>query len=364
MDDVCSLNTTYIYQTEELSSLSYKIVSWAIVTIILPTMAVFGVSFNALFLFVVFRVPEMRTVTNLFLVQLSVCDTSTLSLLTLRYLVSFLMSPEYEFVTGTSAVCTAFDFFSYFTYFVGVFLIFAVSIERYMAICKPLYYHVIKSYSRASKMALTCWVAGFILAIPGLVPYNEVTSCAIIPSASQTTSGNDTWMVFESCAPSCIICYHLFLAFDTIQFVIVFLCNSIMYYAIIKTLRKRSSEFSETSGMTAFQQASERVEKAISRMLVINGVAFFFFLGPWEVWNVIYLINEYTGIMIVSENGFYWLGFIYRLASPANFAINPLIYGASNPRYRKALLEAFRFSSSKNKKIVKTHDLNTISSAV
>ena len=317
-------------------SLKYNSGSRAIVTILLPILAVFGVTCNLLFLFVVHQVPKMRTITNLFLVQLAVCDISSLILMALRYLVTYLKSPEYEFVSGTSAGCATFDFLLYFTYFVGVFLICAVSIERYIAICKPLYYHAFKSHSRASKTALVCWIAGFILAIPGLVPFKEITICAVIPSLSPSsaTSGNDTWMVFESCIPSCEGCFQSLLVFDTVQFVIVIACNAAMYIAIIKTLHHRP-ESSRATGIAS---------RSVSRMLVINGVAFFFLLGPYEIWNVVYLIYEHTGILIVSQSAFYWLGYVYRLCSPANNAVNPLIYGASNPRYLEAFLEAFRCS--------------------
>ena len=367
MEEVCSLNTTYIYTTEELQSLKYELVSWVTVAYIKPFLAMFGLIVNGLFLFTVFRVREMRTVTNLFLVQLSVCDCGTLSSFTLKYFIGYLWYPEYEFVAGISALCTVLDFTIYFSYFVGVFIICALSVERYVSICKPLYYHIFKSNARAAKTAMACWIAGFVLATPGLIPYDVITVCGFVPKedpSSPTTSSmnhaNGTWMVFETCHPPCIDCFHVMFAFDTIQFVLVFCCNSFMYFEIIRALRKRSAGMTEISSTTAAQQKSQRVEKYISRMLIINGAAFFFLLGPYEVWNTFYLIREYTGVLPISEEAFYWLGYGNRVIT-VNFAVNPLIYGATNPRYREAFFEAIGCSRLVSKKEPETKSVSTVS---
>ena len=365
MEEVCSLNTTYIYTTEELPSLKYELVSWMIVVIIEPFVAIIGLIVNGLFLFTVFRVREMRTVTNIFLGQLSVCDVAALCFTTLKYLIGYLWSQEYEFLAGISALlCTIFDFGMYVTYFIGVFIIFALSVERYMAVCKPIYYHLFMSNARAAKTSLTCWIAGFALAIPTLIPQMIITVCGFVPnngSSSSTTTANENWMVFETCQP-CTTCLNSLFAFDTIQFVIVFACNSIMYFEIIKALHKRSAGIRKISATAMSQQKSQRVEHYISRMLITNGYAFFFLLGPYEIWNTFYLIREYTGVLPISEEAFYWLGYGSRVVA-VNFAVNPLIYAATNPSYREAFFKAIGYS-----RLAKTqpgmNSVNTLSASI
>ncbi len=77
-------------------------------------------------------------------------------------------------------------------------------------------------------------------------------------------------------------------------------------------------------------------------MLIINGLAFFILLRSYQIWNVVLLIKDYTGVLIISEKALYWLGWVSRLCPPINFSINPLIYGGSSKYYREAFWEVFQ----------------------
>ena len=225
----------------------------------------------------------------------------------------------------------------YFTYFVGVNFICIVTVERYFAICRPLRQRLFRGRSQARSTSLICWILGFILAVTGLAPYEEITICA--------EDSNGTWLVLQTCVPTCPWCFHLLVFYDTAQFLIVFVINTLAYVAIIGKLRKRASDSIMRSTVS-----TQQVSKDVTRMLLINGVAYFLLLGPYQIWNIALLTHTYFGVWIVSQHTFFLLGWLSRACSPLNFALNPLIYGSTNPRYRKAFLQVFGCSVFKENK--------------
>ena len=340
MVEICVENTSEVihYTTSDLLSIKYTPEARVFVSIILPIIGIVGLLINITFLYVVYRAPAMHTITNVYLVQLSISDMCTLSVLSSRFFHYYINSPEYEFYPGTRIGCTICDFLMYFTYFVGVNFICIVTVERYFALCRPMQHRVFRGRSRARDTSLVCWVLGFLLAITGFVPQDVVTICAEnpYPSASQ-----DKWLIFKSCKPSCSWCYHLLVLYDIVTFVIGFIMNVILYIAIIRQLRKRVND----TAMPA-SKSTQQASKDVTRMLIINGIAFFVLLGPYQIWNTILLVYEYMGVWISSRYTFFLLGWLSRVCSPTNFALNPLIYGSTNPRYRKAFLQVFGCSRS------------------
>ncbi len=339
MEDVCLADDSVMYSTDEIQSYKFKPGASIIVSIIIPTMAGFGLCFNMAFLFCVYRAPRMRTVINLFLVQLSVCDFSTLIFDTVRYLWVYIRSSGYDIQQGTIAGCTIFNFLFYFTYFVGVNFICLVTVERYFAICRPLKHRLFQGRSRARNLSISCWIVGVLLSVAALVPQKIVTICASFPN--ETTSHNETWMIFHSCQPACNWCFHVLYVGDTVQFLVVFGLTAVMYLAIVRKLRKRSGLLNPSGMDDKARIHANKISHDIARMLVINGVAFFTLLGPYQIWNIVLLIYDYTGVLILSEETLYWISWVSRLCAPVNFSMNPLIYGAINKQYRKAFIESF-----------------------
>ena len=89
-------------------------------------------------------------------------------------------------------------------------------------------------------------------------------------------------------------------------------------------------------------------------MLVVNGVAFFVLLAPFELGSLFQLIASLRG----GENYIYlirngtarsYLMLLARIMSYSNAAINPLIYTAMCRRYRDAFKQAFIPAGCKNR---------------
>ena len=304
-----------------------------IISYIMPITAILGVLFNVAFLFVIHRVTKMRTVTNLYLTQLSVCDNGYLVVWTTRLMRDYFLSPEYNFRQPTSTGCHTFDFLIYFFYFSGVHFICAVITDRYFAICRPLEHRTFGRF-RARNVSIACWFTGFVLAMVGLVPMKEITICTAIqtkaPNESQRT-------VLQACQPSCNWCFQVLLVVDTVQFIIALLVNVILCSSIIGRLRKRSCKTLSSNADSVMQT----VTKNVTRMLIVNGITFLVLLGPLEMANVVFLINDYMGISIVSDRSVFWLKWFARVCTSINSTINPLIYNATNQQYRQAFKDIF-----------------------
>ena len=329
----CSINTSMSFTQSELMSLKHTPATRILITNIMPIIAILGVILNAVFLFVIYRVPKMRTVTNLYLTQLSICDTSYLLVTTTRFMRDYFLSPEYDFEQPTSTGCHTFDFLIYFFYLSGVYFICAVITDRYFAICRPIQHRSFGRF-RARNVSILCWFTAFVLATAGLVPMKESTICAVIQTKSQNESER---ILLQICHPSCIWCFHMLVVSDTIQFITALVVNVILCSSIIGRLRKRSCKTVSSKADSVMQTVS----KNVTRMLIVNGIAFLVLLGPYEIWNVVFLLNNYTGSSIVSGRTVFWLKWISRVCVNINSTINPLIYSATNQQYRHAFMEVF-----------------------
>ena len=337
----CSINTSIYFTQSEVMSQKHTLATRIIIFTVIPIVAIFGVMFNFTFLFVVYRVTKMRTVTNLNLTQLSICDTGYLLVATTRFMRDYFLSSEYDFEQPTSTGCHTFDFLTYFFYYNGVHFICAVITDKYFAICRPLQYRTFGRFRARNDVSIVCWCTGFVLAMAGLVPMKVSTICTAIQAKVQNKSEGT---VLQICQPSCNWCYQILLVFDTVQFIIALLVNIMACSSIIGRLRKRSRNPVSSNADTTMQIMSRNA----TRMLIVNGITFFVLLGPYEIWNVAFLIKDYTGISMFSDRFLFWLKWFSRVCVIVNSTVNRLIYSAVNQQYRQAFMAAFgRFSIRK-----------------
>ncbi|XP_072046882.1 somatostatin receptor type 5-like [Amphiura filiformis] len=336
----CSLNSSDVtyFNATDLQSIKRSPEDRFFVSILLPAIAICGLFINAAFVYVVYKVPGMRTITNLYLVQLSISDMGTAFFLTFESVHAYLLSPEYNLKQIPGIGCSFYALGIYVFYLSGVNFIFIVTIERYFAICRPMKHRMFRGTSRARDTSIVCWIIGLMMASPLLVPFNEITICAENPDAS---TAHDTWLVFQTCEPACIWCYYFVITFDTAQFWTVFIINVTIYVAVITKLRKRASNTNLPVSST-----TQQVSKDVTLMLIVNGIAFFILLGPCEAWNIAQLINKYAGVSIISTEILPVLFWLSRICTSMNFVINPLIYAGTNRRYRRAFQQVLCCSSS------------------
>ncbi|XP_047103610.1 tachykinin-like peptides receptor 86C [Schistocerca piceifrons] len=127
------------------------------------TMLLVAAAGNATVIWIVLAHRRMRTVTNYFLVNLSVADL-LMALLNCAFNFAFMLNSDWPFGV---VYCSVNNFVANVTVSSSAFTLAAISLDRYMAIVKPLQHRMTRR--RALLALLAVWMASALLAAPCLV---------------------------------------------------------------------------------------------------------------------------------------------------------------------------------------------------
>ncbi|CAG9853775.1 unnamed protein product [Phyllotreta striolata] len=287
--------------------------AWSGVFLFMITTATCG---NCIVIWIVIAHRRMRSVTNYFLVNLSVAD---LLLTTFNCIFNFIYMLQRNWPFG-SWYCTISNFMANATVAASVFTLTGISCDRYLAIVYPLQPRMSKS---SSIFTITfIWTASLMLAIPCLLYSRTVTypakdkprtGCILVwPDEKLYGSTYDLWyqMIFL------LITY-------IIPMVLMLICYTIMG----SVLWGSRSIGEKTQRQIDAIKSKRRVVKMFVSIVVIFGVCWLpyhgYFIYVYFDTNI--LFKKYTQHVYL---GFYWFAM-------SNAMVNPLIYYWMNGRFRK-----------------------------
>ena len=349
-------NCDFVLSGEDAILYMYTSFKKTFILLVVPIIVAFGLFGNAALLFVVYRIQEMRTITNFYLSNLAVSDTLLLISTAFRYIWSYFAQPidfgPASFPTGF--LCAITGLWTYLCYFTSVFMVILVTFERYLAICHPIAHRLVKGKSFAARMTAGAWFMSLLMAYVGL-NVNETETICIDWLDSNDFDVMSSSFVTCKLETNCSWCWPALAVVDFAQFAFAVIVSVLMYGRIIYTLSVRSDVFH--SGKASNRQTTVmmlRAKNQIARMLILNGTVFFLCLAPFELVNLDLFFNWWAGFKLFGteeESMLLWIG---RIAMLLNSAINPILYNVSNGRYRKAFAEAFGCSSSENQNSLKT----------
>ncbi|XP_022079665.1 neuromedin-U receptor 2-like [Acanthaster planci] len=310
-------------------------------TVVLPLIAVLGVLSNSAFIFVVSRLPHMRTPTNYYLVSLAVADTMDICGGVMDKLVLFLSSPliNDQYGYGGTAGCMVATFITNTSYFTTLFLICLVSLEKFYAVCHPLRVVRGRSGRRAVRaIACACLVA-VLLSLTFLPTCGvKIEYCLRWPNGNE--GGDFPLFLIAYVAPYDWLESYMLLC-RTSPFFVTLVANFVFYIQIIHALGRQVAAM-ESHGQ-AHVRAGPYARNMAARMLVVTGVAYFVLLAPFEVTQLCFLIGYFRGdVYVLDEHQAFVLVQVVRIFSYINSAINPFIYGVINRKYKEAYKLAFR----------------------
>ena len=342
--------------TAEAQAHTYTTMKLVLITGLIPIITVLGVAANSAFLFVVYRVNEMRTTTNFYLANLAVADILALLICCTHHLGRYYTSRPADYPHSSPfnsrAACEAPYLLYYLSLFTSVAFVFLVSFERHRAICRPVVHRQTSSRKRTLTLAAIAWIIPIVFICFHMGSFELIDFCINWPQ-------NDDYSKFPKYIMMCKWSKWAnisILTFAVCQFVISLSANCIMYIDIVRTV-----------GKTRYNKLkSSNARNHVAKMLAINAFVFFVCLAPVQTFYAGTIITTifnnvhdgsrvYHDVIIATDmfRDLYWMSIFFSLI---NSAVNPLVYGGSNPEYRKAFSKAlYCFShktSMENKHIV------------
>ena len=301
------------------------------VLVLVPIICSLGLLLNLAFLFVVYRVREMRTTTNFYLSNLAAADGCVLINAALQYLWSYAESPMYfnVFNLPTPAACLLPNLLIYVCYFASIFIVTFVTGERYLAICHVLKFQASKK--RTLSLCAISWTLSAIIA--GFqATYSSVQYvCATLPGDKEMYS-----RIIPYCTHRCTWCAEVVTWADLCQYLVA--VPAVVYMSIAMMIQvKRPIVISET----VRSKKTTQTRSHVARMLIINATIFFCCLTPYEIINLSNITMYFNNEGLLSSNAKMYIEWIGRIAMLLNSAINPLVYSLVNPSYRRAFAQAW-----------------------
>ncbi|XP_033111907.1 thyrotropin-releasing hormone receptor-like [Anneissia japonica] len=344
--DYCAENNWTLMNLSTPSAaerLIYTDADFVITAIIMPILLVLGWITNGAFLFVVYRVKYMHTITNLYLVNLSISDVVFLSFAIGDKLWRYATSDVYmdnvakEFVD----ICMMY-LFKNIAYFTGQFLISLVALDRYNAVCRPLQQYKVNSLTRAVSLIVSTWCFALVLAAsmtPGYM--DRKTKCILWPDDEMYDHYPDTYVYFAPISNAAKVYAEII---QTVPFFINMIFETVLYVLIICTLHSRVTS-RVSNGITGGKLTE--IRNQVTRMLIINGVVYILLSSPFQVYSLMSVLSTFRDPKLSRPQLNLFLH-IARVLVYTNSVVNPIIYNLSSHRYRKAFVRAFSCKGSKS----------------
>ncbi|XP_043600159.1 tachykinin-like peptides receptor 99D isoform X1 [Bombus pyrosoma] len=322
-------NNTY-YNNTNITDLQLRnqfVLPWwrqMIWTLLFACMIVVATGGNLIVIWIVLAHKRMRTVTNYFLVNLSIADAmvSTLNV-TFNYI--YMLNSHWPFGTLYCKIC---QFVAVLTICASVFTLMAISIDRYMAIMNPLRPHMGKRATLC--IAIFIWIVGAILSLPMLLFYTTYTQNFANGEIRVICYGDfpnrdDNGLSYDE--------YLYNVIFMVLTYVLPIGSMTFTYARIGLELWGSQSIGENTAGQLEGIRSKRRVVKMMIVVVVIFAVC-------WLPFHVYFIVTSYfpeiTNEPYIQEVflGIYWLAM-------SNSMYNPIIYCWMNSRFRRGFAHFF-----------------------
>lgn len=298
---------------EEVWSLSQLL--WTFCFALILVISILG---NCIVLWIILAHRTMWSVTNYFLVNVTVAD---LLMSTLNCIPSFIFMRDRVWIFGFY-YCKINNFVSYMTVSLNVFTLLAISVDRRKAIIRPL-------SPKSGKMSvlaviLSIWLVSGVMAAPAgyfsqqvdIRKCSDSKACILVwPDGYQGSSQLD---------------YLYNIAFFFLTYVMPMIGMGICYIQMGRNLwRGDKSALSLLVPQVALTK-SRNDKKKIVKMFAFVVVIFMVCWAPYHIYFI--FSYHYPSIMRTSYIGHIYLSFYWLAMS--NTCVNPIIYYYMNQRFR------------------------------
>ncbi|XP_065108699.1 somatostatin receptor type 5 isoform X1 [Paramisgurnus dabryanus] len=275
-----------------------------VMAVIYLVVFVLGLTGNSLAIFVVLRYTKMKTVTNMYILNLAVADE--LYILGLPFLTTHNVLSYWPFGNFLCHIVMWADSISQFT---STFCLTVMSIDRYMAVVHPIRSARWRRPSVAKVINSMVWALSCVLTLPVII-YSDVQ-----PGFNTC---NMSWPEPHDVWSTAFILYTAILGFFC-PLLVICLCY-LLIVVKVKSVRARA-------GLSK----RRRSEKKVTRMVVIIVVVFVLCWLPFFILNIVNLIQTLPENSIMT--GVYFFSVILTYV---NSCANPLLYGFLSDNFKQS----------------------------
>ncbi|TNN88322.1 Type-1A angiotensin II receptor [Liparis tanakae] len=286
---------------------------------------VIGIVGNSMVVAVIYCYMKLKTVANIFVLNLAVSDLTFL--ITLPMWATFAATgynwPFGEFLCKASAGLVIFNLYT------SIFFLTALSIDRYLAIVHPMRSRRLRTVLYARITCVVIWLFAFVLSVPTALIRdihhitNYTTVCGILHPTVENT------MILKEIRLALSLMKSL-LGF-LVPFVIIITCYCLIGRALV--------------GARQIQKSSRSRDDEVLRMLAAAVLAFFLCWVPHQVFHLMHMLTQLspekdcTIIEIIDTAMPFTICIAY-----FNSCVNPIVYGFVGNNFRKNLLRLLRCS--------------------
>ncbi|XP_014880942.1 trace amine-associated receptor 13c-like [Poecilia latipinna] len=278
--------------------------------IMLSCVSLLTVTLNLLVIVSISNFRQLHTPTNLFLLSLAVSD----------FLVGLLLMPIRILLTGGcwllgSLMCALFNYTSFLLTSASVGNMVLISVDRYIAICDPLSYHVKVTQSRVQICICLCWGCSAF--------YNSVIMKDHLKDPDR----------FNSCYGECVLftdilagTFDVVLTFFAPITVIVVLYMRVFVVAVSQA-RAMRSQTAAVSIQGSVRITAKKSERKAATALGVVVIVFILSFCPYFYPTLAGANFSYNEFLLAFS---IWLFYF-------NSCLNPLIYAFFYPWFRKSI---------------------------
>ena len=281
------------------------------------TIAAIGLLGNGLVILVILKYTKMKTVTNMYILNLSIADTLFLIGLPLIMATYALKHWIFGFT-----LCKLYYISTCINQFTGAFTLTVMSGDRFLAVCYPIESMQYRTPKYARITIALIWILSFLFMLP-VVLYGQIIpqhnnpsrySCTIKwPTQDETTGGN----IF--------ITYTLILGF-----LIPVVMISLLYTLLVIRLKTTGPQV-----RTVHRKSSHR---KVTRLVTLIIAIFIICWLPYWVFQVVLI----TVPEVSRQPKILGLYHGFTMLSYSNSMINPLLYAFTNESFRGAFISTFK----------------------
>ncbi|XP_056155552.1 type-1 angiotensin II receptor A [Lampris incognitus] len=287
---------------------------------------VIGIVGNSMVVAVIYRYMKLKTVANVFVLNLAISDLTFL--ITLPMWATF-TATGYHWPFG-GFLCKASAGLVIFNLYTSIFFLTALSVDRYLAIVHPVKSRRFRTVAYARITCVLIWLFAFLLSVPTALTRNvhnitntNTTVCGILHPKDENTMKHKDLLLAISLMKS-------LLGF-LVPFLIIITCYCLIGRALL--------------GARLIQKSARSRDDEVLRMLAAAVLAFFLCWVPHQVFHFMQVLTQ-LGVL-----GHCAILEIIDTAMPLticiayfNSCVNPILYGFVGHNFRKNLLRLLRCS--------------------